>query len=178
MWKVSVLVLLLLNFLDLRSTLKLLFAENGIAQLTADLNGLIFAAIELVMVLLLIGLIRYALSPIEFDPEGSEASGRKRFLWLSVLLLFCAGGMFAYARFLLQIAVEQNVILIAVVALVAVMIELLLVSCPHLETENLDEVDAGTYLTENYNKPGVYINPMPMSTSELYAATTIRRRRR
>ena len=175
---VSVLVLLLLNFLDLRSTLKLLFAENGIAQLTADLNGLIFAAIELVMVLLLIGLIRYALSPIEFDPEGSEASGRKRFLWLSVLLLFCAGGMFAYARFLLQIAVEQNVILIAVVALVAVMIELLLVSCPHLETENLDEVDAGTYLTENYNKPGVYINPMPMSTSELYAATTIRRRRR
>ncbi len=175
---VSVLVLLLLNFLDLRSTLKLLFAENGIAQLTADLNGLIFAAIELVMVLLLIGLIRYALSPIEFDPEGSEASGRKRFLWLSVLLLLCAGGMFAYARFLLQIAVEQNVILIAVVALVAVMIELLLVSCPHLETENLDEVDAGTYLTENYNKPGVYINPMPISTSELYAATTIRRRRR
>lgn len=175
---VSVLVLLLLNFLDLRSTLKLLLAENGIAQLTADLNGLIFAAIELVMVLLLIGLIRYALSPIEFDPEGSEASGRKRFLWLSVLLLLCAGGMFAYARFLLQIAVEQNVILIAVVALVAVIIELLLVSCPHLETENLDEVDAGTYLTENYNKPGVYINPMPISTSELYAATTIRRRRR
>ena len=130
------------------------------------------------MVLLLIGLIRYALSSIEFDPEGADASGRKRFLWFSVLLLLCAGGMFAYARFVLQTAVEQNVILIAVVALVAVIMELVLISCPHLETENLDEVDAGTYLTENYNKPGVYINPMPMSTSELYAATNIRRRRR
>ena len=175
---VSALVFLLLNFLPLRSMLKLLLAENGIAELTADLNALIFAAIELVMVLLLIGLIRYAFSPIEFDPEGADAPGRKRFLGLSVLLLLCAGGMFAYAQFVLQTAVDQELILIAVVAFVAVIIELVLVGCPKLGTENLDDVDAGTYLTESYNKPGVYMNPIPTSVPDFGTPTTIRSRRR
>ena len=173
---VSALVFFFLNFLHLRSTLKLLLEENGIAKLAADPNALILSAVELVMVLLLIGLIRYALSPIEFDPDGASASGRKRFLAFSLLLLLCAGGMFAFAQFALQTTVDQELILIAVVSLIAVIIELVLIGCPKLETENLDDVDTGTYLTEVYDKPGVYMNPMPTNVPDF--GVSIRNRRR
>ncbi len=155
---VAAAIYLFVSFAQIRSTIDLVLVENGFANLTADPMALITPAIHLAILLILIGMIYYATGTIEFDPEGADAAGRKRFLALSVLLLLCAGGAFAYAQFVAQTGAGQNVILLAVVALAAVIIELLLIGCPKMETENLDEVDVGTYLTENYDKPGVYIN--------------------
>ena len=163
---------------QIRSTVDLLLVENGFAELMADPMSLITPALHLAILLILIGMIYYATGTIEFDPEGAEAAGRKRFLALSVLLLLCAGGAFVYGQFVAQTAVHQNVILIAVVALVAVIIELVLIGCPKMETENLDEVDAGTYLTETYDKPGVYINSAAANAPDFGAPAEVNARRK
>ena len=175
---VAAAIYLFVSFAQIRSTIDLVLVENGFANLTADPMALITPAIHLAILLILIGMIYYATGTIEFDPEGADAAGRKRFLALSVLLLLCVGGAFAYAQFVTQTGAEQNVILLAVVALVAVIIELVLIGCPKMETENLDEVDVGTYLTETYDKPGVYINSAAAVAPEFGSTTTVRARRK
>ena len=163
---------------QIRSTFDLFIAENGMANLMADPMSLITPAIHLVMLLVLIGMIYYATSTIEFDPEGSETPGRKRFLLLSLLLLLCAGGAFAYGQFVAQTEVHINVILIAVVALVALIIELALISCPNMETEHLDEVEVGTYLTQAYATPGAYVNTSAVSALDFDPPSRTYARRR
>lgn len=175
---VAAVAYLFVGVAQIRSTIDLLLAENGVADLMADPMALIIPALHLVILLILVGMIYYATGTIEFDPEGAEAAGRKRFLALSVLLLLCAGGAFVYAQFVAQTGAEQNVILLAVVALVAVIVELVLIGCPKMETENLDEVDVGTYLTETYDKPGVYINSAAATAPEFGASTAVRARKK
>ena len=175
---VAAVAYLFIGYAQIRSTIDLLFAENGVANLMADPMALIIPALEFAILLILIGMLYYATGTIEFDPEGAEAAGRKRFLALAVLLLLCAGGTFAYGQFVAQIQVHQNVILIAAVALVAVIIELVLIGCPKMETENLDEVDVGAYLTESYDKPGVYINSAVANAPDFGAPAQANTRRK
>lgn len=171
---------LFLGVSQIRSTLNLVLVENGIAELTGDLTKLIVPALHIVILLILVGMVYYATGTIEFDPEGAEASGRKRFLALSVFLLLCAGGAFAYEQFVAQVEVNQNAILLAVVALVAVILELILINCPKEQTENLDEVEVSAYLTESYDKPGVYMNSTNMNAGDYnaYAQTDKRRKQK
>lgn len=175
---VAAVTFLFIGCAQIRSTLDLLLAENGVADLMADPMSLITPALHFAILLILIGMIYYATGTIEFDPEGAEAAGRKRFLLLAVLLLLCAGGAFAYGQFVAQTQVHENVILLAVVALVAVIIELALIGCPKMETENLDEVDAGTYLTETYDKPGVYINSAAANAPDFGAPAQVNARKK
>ncbi|MBO5239844.1 MAG: hypothetical protein J6B56_00290 [Clostridia bacterium] len=163
---------------QIRSTLDLLLAENGLTDLMADPLALITPALHLLILVLWIGMVYYATGTIEFDPDGAEAAGRKRFLALSVLLLLCAGGAFAYGQFVAQTAVHQNVIIITAIALVAVVLELVLIKCPKEETENLDEVDSGAYLTENYDKPGVYINSAAVNAPDFGYPAEVNARRK
>ena len=175
---VAAVAYLFIGYAQIRSTIDLLLAENGVANLMADPMALIIPALEFAILLILIGMLYYATGTIEFDPEGAEAAGRKRFLALAVLLLLCAGGTFAYGQFVAQIQVHENVILIAAVALVAVIIELVLIGCPKMETENLDEVDVGAYLTESYDKPGVYINSAAANAPDFGAPAQANTRRK
>lgn len=163
---------------QIRATFDLLLSENGVADLMAEPMSLITPVLHLLILVILIAMIYYAAGTIEFDIEGPEAPGRKRFLALSVLLLLCAGGAFAYVQFVEQAEANINVILIAVVALVAVIIELALRDCPNPETENLDEVDVGTYLTQNFNGPGAYVNYMGPSAFDFGSPSAVYARRR
>ena len=163
---------------QIRATFDLLLSENGVADLMAEPMSLITPVLHLLILVILIAMIYYAAGTIEFDIEGPEAPGRKRFLALSVLLLLCAGGAFAYVQFVEQAEANINVILIAVVALVAVIIELALRDCPNPETENLDEVDVGTYLTQSCNGPGVYVNYMASSAFDFGSPSAVYARRR
>ena len=163
---------------QIRSTFDLLISENGIADIMAEPMSLIMPAIHLLILAILIGMIYYATGTIEFDIEGPDAAGRKRFLVLSLLLLLCAGGAFAYVQFVEQAEVHINVILIAVVALVALIMELALRDCPKPQTENLDEVDVGTYLTQSCDRPGAYINYMGPSAPDFGPPSAVYARRR
>lgn len=169
---------LFLGVSQIRATVELLLAENGFAELTGDFTSLIIPVLHVVMLLILVGMIYYATGTIEFDSEGAEASGRKRFLALSVLLLLCAGGAFAYEQFVAQTTVHQNAILLAVVALIAVIIELVLIGCPKVKTENPDEVEVGAYLSESYDKPGVYLSPAASNAYEMNAYAQADKRNR
>lgn len=149
-----------------RGLLDTLLAEDGVATLTEDMNALIIALLQVLTLVWLIAMIAYATGTTEFDMDGADASGRKSFLVFSILALLCAGGTYVYGQFVAQMELHQNVLIIAIVALVAVILELILINRPKEKTENLDEVDVGKYLTENYEKSGVYMNTGATSAQE------------
>ena len=112
---------------------------------------MIASVLLIVTVLIACFMVGRATNNVEFDPEGPEAHGRGAFLFLSVLLLIVSAVAYLLA--------SAPTLTIAIVALVSVIFEACTVKSPREPKENLDEVDAGTYLTQNYLDPGVYIMP-------------------
>ena len=133
---------------DFGSTVTALVADtNGFLASEGMIGGVLLIALVLVACFM----IGRATNNVEFDPEGPEAHGRGAFLFLSILVLIIA----AVAYFMANAAT----LTIAIVALVSVIFEACTVKLPKEAKENLDEVDAGTYLSQNYVDPGVYIMP-------------------
>lgn len=124
--------------------------------------SLVIPAMFALAVLLIGGMITYATGPKEFDLEGAAAPGRKKYLLYSILLTLVSAAIFAVQKWVQpEAAMTQELInsvfIIGGIALAMVIVELCLVKCPKEETENLDDVDTGTYISENYNAPGVYM---------------------
>ena len=142
---------------ELRAGIEFFLAEGAMETLAADFTVIVNPALHLLVWLVLVGMIYYATGTIEFDMEGAEAAGRKRFLLLAIALLLASGGAFAYGQFVAGTEVAQNVMLIAAVAFAAIVVELVSINRPRVQVEDTDEVDVSAYLTENYDKPGVYM---------------------
>ncbi len=142
---------------EIRAGIDFFLAEGAMETLAGDFTVILNPALHLLVWLVLVGMIYYATGTIEFDMEGAEAAGRKRFLLLAILLLLVSGGAFVYGQFFAGTEVAQNIVFIAAVAFVAVLVELISINRPRVEVEDTDEVDASTYLTETYDKPGVYM---------------------
>lgn len=153
-----------------------LFVNNEISALLADPMQLIVPAAEIVGVLVVLGMLRYALGTTEFDIEGKETAGRKSFLLLSFLALVCFGGSLAYTVVLAGAEMPQATMIMAAIAAAAFLAEIILCAFPKVkrtkeekeaakaEKSNpykpaSEEVDVKTLLMENYNKPGVYDMP-------------------
>lgn len=124
-----------------RETLETLFSENGLQALTGDMQTLITAALELAILLVLLGMCAYATGVTEFDTEGAQASGRKCFLVLSILALLCAGGAAVYGTFVAKTAEGNGLLITAASALVAVIFEIALRNSPRAYTEDEDDDD-------------------------------------
>ena len=76
-----------------------------------------------------------------------------------------AGGAFAYAKFVAKVEIPMEILYIAGIAFVAFILELLTVNRPKLpEVKETDDVDASEYITENCDKPGVYV-PAPQNAN-------------
>lgn len=130
---------------------------GGIGALTKDMPALIMSTLQLAIALWLSVMVGYIVSNKEYDPDGADATGRKSYLWLSLLLLLTAGGAFAYAKAIAKIAVDTSVLIIAGVAFVGFVIELCLINLPKNKYAQSDEVETGLFIKENYDKPGVYL---------------------
>ena len=130
---------------------------GGFGALTKDMPALIAFALQVAIALWLSVMVGYILSNKEYDPDGADAEGRKSYLWLSLLLLFTAGGLFAYAKMVAKIAVETSVLIVAGVAFSGFVIELCLINLPKNKYAQSDEVETGVFIKENYDKPGVYL---------------------
>ena len=157
----------LVNFSQIRQTVDKIIAD-GAKVAFKDLKGLLLPAVQLVLLIWTIGLVTYATGTTEYDLEGADASGRKGFLVWSLLTLLTAGGAFAYFKFVAKTAVSNNLLIIAIIALVAVILELVLIKLPLVpkqkETDDIDTTEyvKQTYVEINYNKPGVYLVQPPM----------------
>ena len=129
----------------------------AVTMLVVDMNAFLADPMMIANVILVVAvvlncfMVRRALNNVEFDPEGPEARGKGMFLFLSVV-----GLLVAVAAYFLG---KQPTLTIAAVALVSVVFEACTVKCPKEPKENLDEIDAGMYLIQNYVDPSVYIMP-------------------
>lgn len=147
----------------------------------------IIPAICVIVMLFALGMLRHATGTREFDMEGPETPGRKKFLAYSIFTVLFAVGLFAVQKFVQPEAAlvkefMDSVWIVAGIALAMAIIEIILVNCPKTKEEKelqkqqrkeqktkkldnvdsgtyLDDVDVNTYISENYNAPGVYINP-------------------
>ena len=148
-----------------RTTIDAVLAD-GVGSLLGNYKDLIFPVAQIALAFWAILMVAYATGTTEFDMEGAETAGRKNYLLLSVLVLVTAGGAFAYFKFLENVAVANEVLFIAGIALVMVILELCLIKYPREKAQKVltDEVDANTYFNANYNEaPYGYANMQNMN---------------
>ncbi len=142
------------------NTFATLVKEGGVKELLENpMGALVPAAIHVLILAWLIVMFAYAFGTTEFDMEGKDAAGRKTYLVFSILMFLTTVGAFVFAKLVLKTEAPMQLLIIAAIAFVMIIMEIVLLRYPQEETENLDEVDPGTYLTENYDLPGVYLTP-------------------
>ena len=142
-------------FLVKGSTLRSVIDElikGGVTVLTGNTSTLITFGLQIAIALWLVIMTGYIFSNKEYDPDGADATGRKSYLWLSLLLLLTAGGLVAFAQMVAKIAIDSAFITIAGIAFAGVFIELCLLRLPINKYEaQLDEVETGVLMNENYD---------------------------
>ncbi len=102
-----------------------LFKTGDFAGIANDLNALIVAAIELVMVICWLVLVKHATASTEFDRDGSQAAGMHNFRVFTFFIFLLASGLVAVEYFLMNVGISKNLetIYIAVIALVSFILE-------------------------------------------------------
>lgn len=104
-------------------------ARNFNAYL-ADPMKMLVPALEIAAFLVWAGMVKYAVSDVEFDIDGRQAAGRKRFFVLALLAVACMGGAVMVAQFMLNAPLSVETILVSDIALVALVAEILLCWAP------------------------------------------------
>ncbi|MBQ4269027.1 MAG: hypothetical protein IJB97_05190 [Clostridia bacterium] len=120
----------------LYSTVQSFTVEGGLNAFIKDVNKIVPVAIEVVALICYVVLVKHATSNSEFDRDGKKAAGRKRFVWFSLFVFLCMGGLFAFKYFMLKETVIKshlNLIYLAAIALGAFICELIFIACPRLK---------------------------------------------
>lgn len=131
---------------------------NGFTALTKDTPSLIIFALQVLVAIWLIAMIGYATGNKEFDPDGKETAGRKTYLWLCFFLLVTSCAWYAYGQMIAKMTIDNEVVILAGVAFVGFIMEILLRNFPKTKNKcvETDEVETGVFLKENYDKVGIY----------------------
>ena len=131
---------------------------NGFTALTKDTPSLIIFALQVLVVIWLIAMIGYATGNKEFDPDGKETAGRKTYLWLCFFLFVTSCAWYAYGQMIAKMTIDNEVVILAGVAFVGFIMEILLRNFPKTKNKcvETDEVETGVFLKENYDKVGIY----------------------
>jgi hypothetical protein len=164
----------LMNFSQIRATVDTILADGAKATFK-NYKELILPGAQLLILIWTIGMVTYATGTTEYDLEGAQAPGRKGFLGWSIVTFLTAGGAYAYFKFVAKTAIDKNMLIIAVIAFVAIILELILINVPRARKQQRagsnkpesDDVDMleyvkQTYVEVNYNKPGVYLTQPPV----------------
>ena len=101
--------------------------------------------------------IYYAISLREFDIDGAKASGRKRFLIYSILLIVVVAAIFLVWQLLqpealIDQAFAMDLLLLGALALVGVIAELSLIHLPREKEDDIDDKEAYFYVEQSYTQ--------------------------
>lgn len=113
--------------------------------LMAEPMKLLPAAIHVLSLIFFAVLVKHATNVTEFDSEGVEAAGMKNFRVFAFLLLLTSVGAWAVDYFLFGTWTTELLIM-AAIALVAFIIELIMKNMPSVKQDNPDEMDMDEYL--------------------------------
>lgn len=139
-----------------------LILDGQMKTVLADVDVLIFCVGQIVLGMAVFFMIFSATSTKEFDMEGPETPGRKRFLLWSIFALVGAVALLA-ALLMADVTTGEvftTIIAYTVIALVAVVVEICTIRCPHVNYEKLDDMDAKAFIraNANNNQPNVYMH--------------------
>ncbi|MBQ8323457.1 MAG: hypothetical protein IJX91_05770 [Clostridia bacterium] len=113
-------------------------------------------------VLAFIGMVYHALGTREFDLDGAETAGRKRLLAWSVVLLWATAGAIVCVKLWLKTETQLSAesLVVVGIALAMIVFELCLINAPAVKDDDWEEeIDGVSYLTGDYDEPGVYLMP-------------------
>lgn len=143
-------------------------------------------AVQLLMCIWTMVLLKHATASTEFHRDGKEASGMKNFRVFSILLLLTAGGLFGFMCFAatkLDVSAQMGTLFIAVIAFAALIEEFCMCRLPNVkgkvaetESENGDESEEVTadvteesvqnvpppvwqFPVQCINQPGIFMQP-------------------
>lgn len=136
-------------FLDCCAPVRALVQDliaNGIENIKADPLSIIIPAAYVVLTVLIVCMFGYALSNKEFSAEGPKESGRKGFLWLSLLTFIVSAGITVYDVWFLGNAFTNSLLIIVAISFVMFILEICLRKFPKAPYNNPDEVDVETYI--------------------------------
>ena len=115
------------------------------ADLMAQPLTLLPGAIQLLSLIFFAVLVTHTTNITEFDSEGVEAAGMKNFRVFAFLLILTSAGAWAVKYFLFQVWQNEPLIM-AAIALVAFIIELIMKNMPSVKEDDPDEMDMDEYL--------------------------------
>lgn len=138
---------------------------NAVTETPKDF---ILLGLHVLALVWIFSMLTYATGTTEFDMEGTEASGRKTVLFLSLLLAVTAGFVYFYfgEKGTLESLEHKNMLILAGIALGTFLVELCLIGAPKVPEENVDDVDTRKYLNEHCDKNGVYPVIAPPRTGQ------------
>ncbi len=100
-----------------------------------DMDALIAAGAELLIVICWLVLVKHATATTEYDRDGSDAAGAHNFRIFTFFIFLLAGGLVAYQYFVMSVAFKNNMdtIWIAVIAFVSFIIECIMRRFPKVK---------------------------------------------
>lgn len=124
-------------------------AANGVGALLANPMALIIPAVHFFVAVWILAMLGYAFGNVEFDPDGAKASGRKANIFWSLLLALFAAVAYVSAKLLTANEPSSNLLIVAGIAAVTFVLELLLRKYPRVKQTDPDEIDVDAYLADN-----------------------------
>jgi len=102
-----------------------LFKSGDFAGIANDWKALAVAAIELVMVICWLVLVKHTTASTEFDRDGSETSGMHNFRIFTFFIFLLSAGLVVFEYFVLSVGFGDNLetVYIAAIALVSFILE-------------------------------------------------------
>ena len=131
------------------STLGTVCADIALQRTTieaflANINLIIACALELLTLIFWVVLAKHATAITEFDRDGKDAAGMKNFAIFSLFIFICMGGLVVW-NIVNGLAIEAvlttmfNEVIVAAIALVMFIIELIMKNCPKVKKSILKE---------------------------------------
>lgn len=131
------------------------------SDMTAMLVYVVLPAVQLLMLIWIIAMLRHAINPSEYHHDGKHAPGRLTFRWMSMLLLITSAGAFALTMYISKKAVfpmSLGCVYIAALSLAAFIEEVCMARLPNDRENHIVEYENPAQ-AQNVNCCGVNVIP-------------------
>ncbi len=147
---------------------------GGVNPLEGDLlQNVLPVALEAVIVLCLLVLIKHATAATEFNRQGIEGKGMKNYRVFAFLLALAAGGVLAVNAFVLSATeISMQYVYIAAIAFVAFLIDCIFKTRAKKEEEDYDPLENGEQANGDAAYPMQPVMPMAQPTGAYPQAST------
>ncbi len=147
-----------------------MFGEGNLQNFfKQDMWVLIWIFAQWLAIICLTVLVKHATATTEYNINGPYGYGMRYFRWFSFFVFLCAGGAVAVRYFMGDGELNKNVLIVAVIALVMLIVELIMHRCPkqpgekRVKKEKVVEVDDDlvevSFNTAAHSYVSSYIDP-------------------